>query len=203
MRARTTLVVVFAAFFGLGGLVLGVTMVHAAAPPLSPTVVLSIPWGSDVGQVGYRVLQEDGWQGPSTFAVTEDSIYIVDRLNSRLQVFGFDGQVRQVIPLVPDIAEHPYEIEVIGKAVYVAHYDIDQAPGISVLRNGSWHEVRLERLVSGFDGWLHLSRTQEGNLAVRRDVPPEEDTPGVPRWVILNAADALVGQRGLESQVVV
>ena len=56
-----------------------------------PREVINIPWGSSTGAVGYRTVQADGRVGPSTIAVTEDLVYIVDRINSEIKICGLGG----------------------------------------------------------------------------------------------------------------
>ncbi len=161
-------------------------------PPIAPREVLRIPWGTTPEAVSYRTVQADGWKGPSTIAVAGGLVYVVDRVNCEIKVYGQDNKLVSVIALPSEYALHPDQLEVVGKSLYLTHYDIGQSMGLAIFRNGQWNDIDLEKSLPGFRGWLHLSSTIPGRLAIRRDVPPEEDKGEVARWAVLDESGGLV-----------
>ena len=68
---------------------------------LSPaTVVLRAAWGREPGQLGRSIFEEANPEAPMSFAVSENgSIYILDQLNQRVQVFDATGVQTATIPI--------------------------------------------------------------------------------------------------------
>lgn len=64
------------------------------------TVVLNAAWGAGADQLGLSKPQEANPEGPMSFAVSDDgSIYILDQLNKRIQVFDPAGNRTSTIPI--------------------------------------------------------------------------------------------------------
>lgn len=66
-------------------------------------LMLRGPWGETPGAFGRAKAADGSWWGPPAFAVAERTIAVADRVNYRLQLFNFRGQLIQTIPLaLPD-----------------------------------------------------------------------------------------------------
>lgn len=55
------------------------------------------PWGSDPGQFGKT--DEASRPGPMDFAVRSDTLYVLDPVNARVQLFDLDGSFRREVPI--------------------------------------------------------------------------------------------------------
>lgn len=161
------------------------------ATVLEPRAVLSVNWGSGENQVAYKTVQADGWMGPSTFAVTGDLVYIVDRINREIKVFNHAGAIVNRISMPEEFCRHPDELEVIGDTLFLTYYDIDKPHALARYANGTWSTVDLSAMVPGFVGWFQLSRHGD-RLVIRRDIPPEDDHGNVPRWAVIDERGKLV-----------
>jgi hypothetical protein len=69
----------------------------------SPVVVVRGPWGSAPGQFGKS--DEASRPGPMDFAVTQDTLYVLDPVNARVQLFNLDGSFRGEIPIGTQTAD--------------------------------------------------------------------------------------------------
>lgn len=181
--------VVLAVCIGAASIVAHNSQLNAAS--ISPREVLRIAWGTTSDTVAYRTVQADGWQGPSTIALDNDSMYVVDRVNCEIKVYGKNGEIADRIPLPEPYARHPDQLEVVGDSLFLTHYDTGQPMGLAVYRNGQWSDIDLTQSIAGFSGWMHLSSSTPGRLNVRRDVPPEEDG-NVARWAVLDESGAVI-----------
>lgn len=54
-------------------------------------------WGTAPGQFGKT--DEASRPGPMDFALTDDGLYVLDPVNARVQLFGWDGGFRTVVPI--------------------------------------------------------------------------------------------------------
>ncbi len=163
-----------------------------SARQIAPREVLCLPWGTEPGQVSFRALPNEGWLGPSTFAVHSDTVYVVDRLNQSVKVFDSAGLLVQTIPLPEEFSNHPYELEVAGQALYLAYYGLNVQPSLARYRSGQWTPVNLADPIPGFEGWLHLSLTTAGDVAVRRDSDSGSGNESAPHWALLTEAGVLL-----------
>ncbi len=66
-------------------------------------IIIRGPWGSGLAEFGK--LDEASRPGPMDFALRGDSLYILDSVNSRVQVFGLDGAHRGEIPVGTSTAD--------------------------------------------------------------------------------------------------
>lgn len=164
-----------------------------SAKQIAPREVLSLPWGTEPGQVSYHVLPNEGWLGPSTFAVHSDTVYVVDRLSQSVKVFDSAGLLAQTIPLPEEYSHHPYELEVAGQVLYLTYYDLDVQPSLARYGSGQWTDVNLADRIPGFEGWLHLALTSAGDVAVRRDSESGSENESAPHWAMLTEAGVLLG----------
>lgn len=165
---------------------------HASALPIVPRELLSVPWGATPDTVSYRTVQADGWMGPSTIAIENDLVYIVDRINCEIKVYGQNGSITSRISLPEQYAKHPHQLEIVGESLYLTHYDTGHPMGLALFRDGQWSDIGLDESLPGFTGWLHLGTTGSGQLTIRRDVPPEEDTAHTARWAVLDKSGTLI-----------
>ncbi len=79
------------------GDVLQVSPTDACAAPGQMTVLLQGSWGSGPGEFGK--VDEASRPGPMDFAVREDSLYVLDPVNARVQLFDLDGDFLREIPI--------------------------------------------------------------------------------------------------------
>ncbi|PIU45971.1 MAG: hypothetical protein COS95_01080 [Ignavibacteriales bacterium CG07_land_8_20_14_0_80_59_12] len=86
--------------------------------------VFSVPYGSAPGQVTIR-REPDGTYGPSSFAVSEDIIFILDSEGARVELFTRDGRFVMQVPTAP----LPVDIHVADDRMYV----LDGGNGLSVV----------------------------------------------------------------------
>ena len=79
------------------GEVLQVPPATEGAGMVPAEVMVRGPWGSDPGQFGKT--DEASRPGPMDFAVTDDTLYVLDPVNARVQLFGLDGSFRREVPI--------------------------------------------------------------------------------------------------------
>ena len=60
-------------------------------------VIVRGPWGSAPGHFGK--VDEASRPGPMDFAITQDALYVLDPVNTRVQVFDLDGDFRREIAI--------------------------------------------------------------------------------------------------------
>lgn len=60
-------------------------------------VIVHGPWGSAPGQFGK--VDEASRPGPMDFAVTDPGLYVLDPVNARVQLFGWDGGFRRAVSI--------------------------------------------------------------------------------------------------------
>ena len=79
------------------GQVVQVPLEPACAASVETGVIVRGPWGSGPGQFGK--VDEASRPGPMDFAVTDKGLYVLDPVNTRVQLFGWDGGFKQAIPI--------------------------------------------------------------------------------------------------------
>ena len=79
------------------GEVLRVPLAVERAGMVLAEVIVRGAWGSDAGQFGK--VDDASRPGPMDFAVTNDTLYVLDPVNARVQVFDLDGNFRQEVPI--------------------------------------------------------------------------------------------------------
>ncbi|UCG15467.1 MAG: hypothetical protein JSV19_09230 [Phycisphaerales bacterium] len=77
------------------GEVLQVPLATEGAGVVPAEVIVRGPWGSDAGQFGK--VDEASRPGPMDFAVTGDTLYVLDPVNARVQLFDLDGNFRREV----------------------------------------------------------------------------------------------------------
>jgi len=96
-----TIVTAILALAGVGPWACAQTVhVHATAETLdegAATTIVRVPWGTACGQLGK--VDEASRPGPMDFAVVGDTLYVLDSVNARVQLFGLDGGFRREIPI--------------------------------------------------------------------------------------------------------
>ena len=75
----------------------------SVSPSKSFAVVLQGAWGKEAGQFGK--VDEASRPGPMDFAVVGDELFVLDSVNSRVQVFTLDGGFRKAIPIATATAD--------------------------------------------------------------------------------------------------
>jgi len=76
---------------------LPVPQVTAQDEQQEPVEIVTGPWGSKPGQFGK--VDDASRPGPMDFALHGDTLYVLDPVNARVQLFGLDGGFRQEIPI--------------------------------------------------------------------------------------------------------
>jgi hypothetical protein len=66
-------------------------------------VLLRARWGTAPGEFG--TTREGSRPGPMDFAVVGESLYVLDTVNARIQVFGLDGTLKTIIPIATKTAD--------------------------------------------------------------------------------------------------
>ncbi len=70
-----------------------------AGAPEGPTLVISSPWGSQLGQLGRDVPSEGNPEAPMSFAVDgKGRVLVLDQVNSRVVRYGPDGKPEAAVP---------------------------------------------------------------------------------------------------------
>jgi hypothetical protein len=101
---------------GLIGLLIAALAAHSSYGEILPVpepaddgdaasqgVLVYGPWGSAPGQFGK--VDDASRPGPMDFAVTEDTLYVLDPVNARVQLFDLDGRFRCEIPIATRTAD--------------------------------------------------------------------------------------------------
>ncbi|MCP4591870.1 MAG: hypothetical protein GY842_14130 [bacterium] len=79
------------------GEVLRIPQLNETTSSNQAQLLVAGPWGSAPGQFGK--VDEASRPGPMDFAVNEDSLFVLDPVNSRVQVFSLEGTFLREIPI--------------------------------------------------------------------------------------------------------
>lgn len=86
-------------YFFISVLLLNISITHAEDKSLKVEVLIAGDWGTKEGQFGIERTGKVELGYALDFFVTADSIYILDSINNRIQVFDLQGNLKEIINL--------------------------------------------------------------------------------------------------------